>query len=550
MTEREARPLSQPSMRPLKTLKRLYDEDSHIVIQERGSPPRVMFSGEDLLVEDLPEGTRVVFPRPPLQGVPNVKAAIRYAINRPENMDPLHALLTPQMKVTIALDDISLPLPPMRTPDVRQTVLEVVLELLADSGVDDVHIIIATGLHRRMTEGEMKRMVGQKIFDAYYPDRYYNHDAEDPDGILELERTSHQEVVAINRRAAESDLLIYVNINLVPMDGGHKSVGTGLANYASLRSHHNAQTIRDTESYMEPSKSALHRSTDRIGRVIDKSLKVFHIETSINNRMFGEPVGFLMKKEEEYTEFDRLKLLGMRAALKRTPRPLKRKLFSQIFSPYSVTGVFAGATEPTHQKTLELSWKQYAVPLKGQSDIVIYGIPYVSPYNVNSILNPLLVQVMALGYLFNLNRGIPVVKKGGVIIFTHPCFDEFDPDHHPSYIEFFNRCLPESRDAKVLEHKYEREFAENPSYVHLFRKGNAYHGVHPFYMYYWGENGRQWAGKVIAAGAENTHVPSMMGWERTDTLSEAIEVARGYMGRSASITFLHLPPILQADVAL
>jgi len=41
-------------------------------------------------------------------------------------------------------------------------------------------------------------------------------------------------VVAINRRAAESDLLIYVNINLVPMDGGHKSVGTGLANYASL----------------------------------------------------------------------------------------------------------------------------------------------------------------------------------------------------------------------------------------------------------------------------------------------------------------------------
>ena len=56
------------------------------------------------------------------------------------------------MKVTIAIDDISLPLPPMRTPDVRQTVLEIVLELLADHGVDDVHIIIANALHRRMTE--------------------------------------------------------------------------------------------------------------------------------------------------------------------------------------------------------------------------------------------------------------------------------------------------------------------------------------------------------------------------------------------------------------
>ena len=90
-----------------------------------------------------------------------------------------------------------------------------------------MHLIIANALHRRMTEAEMKRMVGAKIFDAFYPDRYYNHDAEDPDGMVELERTTHGEVVAINRRAVESDLLIYVNINLVPMDGGHKSVGTG-----------------------------------------------------------------------------------------------------------------------------------------------------------------------------------------------------------------------------------------------------------------------------------------------------------------------------------
>ncbi len=80
----------------------------------------------------------------------------------------------------------------MVTPDVRQTILEVVLELAADSGVDDIHLIIANALHRRMTEGEMKRMVGQKIYDDYYPDRYYNHDAEDPDGIVELERTHHE----------------------------------------------------------------------------------------------------------------------------------------------------------------------------------------------------------------------------------------------------------------------------------------------------------------------------------------------------------------------
>ena len=47
-------------------------------------------------------------------------------------------------------------------PDIRQTILEILLEMLAANGVDDVHIIVANSLHRRMTEAEMKRMVGAR----------------------------------------------------------------------------------------------------------------------------------------------------------------------------------------------------------------------------------------------------------------------------------------------------------------------------------------------------------------------------------------------------
>ena len=524
------------------------DEDL-VVTLDRDSAPRVLFSGEDLLLCDLPEGTRVVYPRPPMAAVPNRRAAIRYALNHPEGSDPLHARLRPGMKVTIALDDISLPLPPMRTPDLRQSVLEIVLELCADSGVDDIHLIVANSLHRRMTENEMRRMVGKRIFDAYHPDRYYNHDAEDPDGIVLLEETAHGEVVALNRRAAESDLLIYVNLNLVPMDGGHKSVGVGLCNYASLRAHHTPETIRKSTSYMDPESSALHRSTDRIGRVIDEHLEVFHIETVVNNRMFDGPTAFLGKNEDHYTEFDRLKLEGLRFALSKLPRAAKRKLFMSVPAGYDLIGCFAGATEPCHAKTLDLCFRQYAVPVQGQADVMIAGVPYISPYNVNSILNPLLVQVMGLGYLFNLHRGVPLVKPGGTLILTHPCPDEFDPEHHPSYIEFFHRLLPETRDAMVLQHKYEKEFAENPSYIHLYRKGHAYHGAHPFFMWYWGENGRQHVGRVIVVGAENTHVPALLGWDHAETVDDAIEMARGTHGRNASVTLFHSPPILMADVS-
>ena len=139
-------------MREPRSLTRFYESTEQIVTIEKDSPPRVLFSGEDLLLEDLPVGTKVIYPKPPIEGLPNVKAAIRAAINRPDGCDPLHAQLRPGMKVTIALDDISLPLPPMRTPDVRQQVLEVILPLLEESGVDDVHLVIAIALHRRMTE--------------------------------------------------------------------------------------------------------------------------------------------------------------------------------------------------------------------------------------------------------------------------------------------------------------------------------------------------------------------------------------------------------------
>ena len=534
-------------MRSPSKLGRTNEATGQIVTIERDSPPRVLFSGEDLLVEDLPVGTKVIYPRPPVEGLPNVKSAIRWALNHPEGCDPLHAQLRPGMKVTIAVDDISLPLPPMRTPDVRQLVLEIVLELLADSGVDDVHLVVAIALHRRMTEAEIRRMVGPKVFEAFWPDRLYNHDAEDPDGLALLGTTDHGEKVILNRRAAESDLVVYVNLNLVPMDGGHKSLGTGLTSYEGVKAHHEPHTIRKSWSYMDPPRSALHHSVDRIGRLVDEHVNVFHVETTINNRMFDGPLDFLMKREEDFVEMDRLKLEGMRAALRNLPRAAKRKMFQAVPAAYDVIAVHAGRTEPAHRRILEKSYQQYLVDVDFQADVLVYGIPYISPYNVNSILNPLLVQVMACGYFFNFYRGKPLVKQGGTLIVTHPCSDEFDPEHHPSYIEFFHRLLPETRDAVVLERKYEREFAENPAYVHMYRTGHAYHGAHPFFMWYWGENGRQHLGRIIAVGADNEHVPRLMGWESAGTLSEAIDMARSTHGRGAQIAMLHHPPIVMTQ---
>ena len=51
-----------------------------------------------------------------------------------------------------------------------------------------------------------------------------------------------------------------------------------------------------------------------------------------------------------------------------------------------------------------------------------------------------------------------------------------------------------------------------------------------------------------SSSAENAHVPGILGWERADNLTEAIAMARSYMGNSAEITMLHQPMIGIADM--
>ena len=521
------------------------EEDPEVIYVNDGSAPRILFSGEDIVEVKLPAGSRVIYAREPMRGLGDVRGAIRYALLHPERMEPLPDLLKSGMKVTIAIDDISLPLPQMMRPDLRQTMLEEVLAMLDAAGVDDVHLIVATAFHRRMTDAEMRRMVGREIHDRFAPDRYYNHDAEAPGGMKWIGHSPRGEAIHINRRAAESDLVIYVNINFVPMNGGHKSVATGLAGYTTLREHHDPKVIAASNSYMDPSHSALADSNRRIGETIESKLKVFHIESALNNRMFSPPLDFLMRNEDSYSLIERATLGTMRAALSRVRPAVKRRLFQRIPAPYECIAVHSGHVDAVHDRILRISRKQYSVKVKGQADVLVFGVPFVSPYSVNSILNPLLVQVMALGYLYHLfEGGVPLLRDGGALILFHPCRDEFDARFHPSYIEFFNRLLPESTDSRYLQKHYEYEFATDPDYIRMYRTGNAYHGVHPFYMWYWGESGRRRVGRVIVVGAEDKHVPERMGWETAASFDEALAMARMDQGQDAKITMLHQPPML------
>jgi hypothetical protein len=517
---------------------------------DKSTPPILFWRGEELSLEKLPTGSRVIYPPEALPAIKNPREAIAHALDNPiGDSKPLSELLFAGMKLTIAFDDISLPLPPMQSPDNRQLVIEEVLSRAAAAGVDDVVLIAALALHRRMTDAELRHALGDRVFDSFAPyGLLLQHDAEDPENIVKLGETDHGETVDMNKRAAESDLLVYVNINLVPMDGGHKSVATGLASYESIKFHHNVKTMRHSKSFMDMHNSELHTSNWRMGRFIrENGPKIFQIETTLNTNTFPSQFRFLERREWEWNLADRISYHTTALSMSKSTIDMKRNILHSIKSPHAMTSVQAGEVEAVHELTLKNVFKQQLVTVEGQTDIVTMGLPYIGPYNVNSIMNPILVACLSLGYFFNMYKNRPVVRKDGVAIIFHTTDWAFHPVHHPSYIDFFEQVLSETNNPLEIEKNYEESFARDPWYIHLYRTSHAYHGVHPFYMWYWASHAMEHLSQVIIVGG-NPKAVHRLGFKSASTFNDAMEMAEDRVGRDPTITHLHMPPLLMAEV--
>ena len=231
-----------------------------------------------------------------------------------------------------------------------------------------------------------------------------------------LGKTAHGEVVEINRRAAESDLR-HLREHQLRADGRRPQVGRRRPVRLRVRckAHHTPKTIRDIDSYMDPPQLG----AAPLGRAHRPRRSTSTSRSSTSRRcsttaMFDGPLDFLMKNEDDFTESDRLKFQAMQWTLVKLPRA------GAAEDLHARAGAVRGDRRATparpSRRTSRRSRRldeQYCVAGRGAGrHRRSSAIPYISPYNVNSILNPLLVQVMALGYFFNMYRGEPLVQEG------------------------------------------------------------------------------------------------------------------------------------------
>ncbi|MDI6796587.1 MAG: lactate racemase domain-containing protein [Desulfatibacillaceae bacterium] len=508
-----------------------------------------IFYGDDILVGRFPEQTRFLYANPPLRPIANSAAAVRHALNNPIGAKPLNQQVRSTDFVVIAFDDPCLPVP-LPANDPRALVIREILAMLHYKGVKNVRLLCANGLHRKFTLAELSSLIGKDNVRQVGKSRVLCHDGTDRDNLVQLGLTSQGAPVEVNRMAVECDLLIYVNVNFTTMNGGWKSLLVGLGSWESIRRHHNPAIWSGEESLLDFSSNPMHAMLKEMGLLTRAKVNLFQVECVINNRMWMPPADRLLAplqgRFQQRKAGHALRTLLSTASL--LPGPVKGAARKLLKANYQLAGIHAGDVTKVHEKTLQMLVPQQNVRVTGQSDIIILGVPELSPYAVNSIQNPILMRSLALGYLAGAFCGRPLAKKGGIVIVSNPGLEQFSQRHHPSYLDFWNRDLPLFFDPELAWNALAEPYAKNPHYLNLYRNHFAYHGTHSLMNWMWSGMALRHFSAAILAGAKQPQTAYKLGFIPARNLDHAINLALERMGRDASVTYPVIPPLFAADV--
>jgi len=172
-------------------------------------------------------------------GIPDEARAITQALQEPIASLPLASLVKHGDRVTIVHTDIT-----RATPNDR--ILPVLLEMLQGAGVESTDITLLNGLgtHRRQTDTELRKMLGDQIVENFL---CLQHDCNDDSSLVSLGETTLGNPVRINRHYMESDVRILTGFIephfFAGFSGGPKAVLPSLAGKESVFSNHGLDMI-------------------------------------------------------------------------------------------------------------------------------------------------------------------------------------------------------------------------------------------------------------------------------------------------------------------
>lgn len=493
------------------------------------TPALAVPAGESLATVRLPPGARAVYPPEPLATVADPLRAVEAALAAPVGSVPLAALLRPGMRLTVAVDGVTRPWPLTAPPDPRARIVEAVLTRAAAAGVDDVAVVLAGGIGRRLTPVESTDLLGERVSRSFRPlGRLVDHDPDAAD-VVTVGHTGAGVAVQIDRRVATSDLLVRVTVATGPGDPGPTAVPRTLGSTATVLACEDAAVAAEA------------------GALVAAAVPSFAVEVVLSDVPAPGRAGFLARREWEWTVTDQVGARLTRTLFPRLPGRARSAAVAAVRGGRELVAVSAGDPVAVAERTRAVLDRQQRVEVDGAADVVVLGVPAVGPYNAGAPLNPVLAASLALDTLLGAHTGMPLVRPGGVAVLLHPLVPRFSQAQHSPHADFYAEVLGAGLDDAGWARTQQR-YATDPWYRLRAREGHAYPGVHPFLLWSRTAAMRAHLGDTIWVGADRT-AAARVGGRAATTLADALEIAAATVGRDPSVTLLHSPPRLLADVA-
>jgi lactate racemase len=216
----------------------------------------------------------------------DVPAEVKKAICGPVMAPALKMSVKPGMKIVIIIDDASRPTP------VSQ-ILPVVLDEIMAAGAEIANLVVipALGVHRPMTEEEVRLRLGKSVpADILWE----SHDCDNLEKMKFIGTTSRGTPVWINRTAAESDLIISIGCIephiIASFGGGYKNIIPGIAGRLTIAHNHAINCRPGTFNMvgqpidgnpmrldLEEGAAMMHKSVFVINAVLNSSLQPVRI---------------------------------------------------------------------------------------------------------------------------------------------------------------------------------------------------------------------------------------------------------------------------------
>ena len=159
--------------------------------------------GKTTLTVDIPERNLMLvgWPKEPAH-LPPVEEEIARALDHPIDAPQIADLARAGQRVVIVCDDYTRPTP-------TSTILPILLDRLERAGVapSDITILIAAGIHRKMTPEDLVAKLGTGVVERY---RVVLHDVDDKDKMAYLGQTSRGTPIWVDREIVQADLKLSI----------------------------------------------------------------------------------------------------------------------------------------------------------------------------------------------------------------------------------------------------------------------------------------------------------------------------------------------------